>query len=363
MISMTTVPFSRVHIVGAGLLGTSMALALSERGVAVTLADSSPTSLSLARDYGAGDVWEATMPHPELVIVATPPDVVARMVVDMLAAFPEAIVADVASVKGAIYEEILRLGGNLERFVGTHPMAGRERGGAVSARSDLFTARPWIICEGAASPTELVTRLVISVGAIPLAMSFTEHDDAVALVSHLPQLVSTLTAARLSDASAQSLSVAGGGLRDVTRIAASDPGLWAQIIGANAGPLLSQLTALAADLHSVMGALSDLEAKGSRTTLADTLQRGHTGVARLPGKHGVSSHVASLIVVIDDTPGELARLLTQLGQWNVNLEDLRLEHSPGANVGFAEVSLAKNAVAEVEKKLVQGGWKIAGERP
>jgi len=81
----------------------------------------------------------------------------------------------------------------------------------------------------------------------------------------------------------------------------------------------------------------------------------------LPGKHGVSTSVASLIVVIDDTPGELARLLTQLGDWDVNLEDLRLEHSPGANVGFADLSLAKNVVEQVEHKLLGGGWKIAGE--
>jgi prephenate dehydrogenase len=75
----------------------------------------------------------------------------------------------------------------------------------------------------------------------------------------------------------------------------------------------------------------------------------------------VSSALATLLVVIDDRPGELARLLTQLGEWGTNLEDLRLEHSPGANVGFAELSLSQSAVADVEAQLVDSGWKIAGE--
>jgi prephenate dehydrogenase len=85
-------------------------------------------------------------------------------------------------------------------------------------------------------------------------------------------------------------------------------------------------------------------------------------VSRLPGKHGTSAAFGSLIVVIDDSPGELARLLTQLGEWGVNLEDLRLEHSPGAQVGFADLTLAPEVVADVESRLRDAGWRIAGER-
>jgi prephenate dehydrogenase len=114
-------------------------------------------------------------------------------------------------------------------------------------------------------------------------------------------------------------------------------------------------------LDELISALENTSAKGARAQIASRLQSGVAGVSALPGKHGVSSELASLLVVIDDTPGQLARLLTQLGDWGINLEDLRLEHSPGANIGFAELSVSKNVVSVMEQKLVEAGWKISGE--
>jgi len=132
--------------VGCGLLGTSLGLALTQRGVTVTLEDASPAALGLALDYDAGSSRTAdSLPPGNWSLLPHPPDVVGDVARRALEEFSEALVIDVASVKEAIYRA---LPGVSARFVGTHPMAGRERGGAVSARSDLFTARPWVICEG-----------------------------------------------------------------------------------------------------------------------------------------------------------------------------------------------------------------------
>ena len=362
MTGTTSQPFSRVHVVGTGLLGTSIGLALCERGVTVTLADQSPSALSLAEDYGAG--VERTQDHadPELVVVATPPDVVASVVAEALESFPSALVMDVASVKAAIARDVAHSSAHSARFVPTHPMAGRERGGAVSGRSDLFIARPWVLCPQDPESTERIRALVVSLGALPLEMSPEEHDDAVALMSHLPQLVSSLTAARLQDASNEALDLAGSGIRDVSRIAHSDPALWIQILAANNQPVSEHLRALRDDLDGIIGALDNVESAGARKALAEALTAGVRGVSRLPGKHGGSTASASLIVVIDDSPGELARLLTQLGEWGVNLEDLRIEHSPGAKVGFADLILARDVIVDVEAQLREAGWRIAGER-
>lgn len=361
MTTMTNAPLGRVHIIGAGLLGASIGLALRERDVVVTLEDASPSAVALAIDYGAGDAITPGAPEPDLVVVAVPPDVVTEAVASALERFPSATVIDVASVKAGIYEGLARAGAELERFVGTHPMAGRERGGAVSARSDLFTARPWVVCEGEADRLTQVDSFIRSLGATPVTLSAKEHDRAVALMSHTPQLLSSVMAARLSDATPAALGLAGGGVRDVTRIAASDPALWIQIVQANAEAITEHLKGVKADVDRLLEALGDLGAAGSRSTIAELLHAGNAGVAQLPGKHGVSTTFASLIVVIDDTPGQLAKLLTQLGDWGVNLEDLRLEHSPGANVGFADLTVKKDVVAEVESKLLDGGWRIAGE--
>lgn len=358
----SSVPFTAVHIIGTGLLGASAGLALRDRSVTVTLEDSSPSALSLAIDYGAGLARDAASPEPGLVIVATPPDVTAGVVLDALERFPGAIVMDVASVKGPIVEAVRSSSADSSRYVPTHPMAGRERGGAVSARSDLFTARPWVVCDGSEGATQAVTALIRSLEATPVSLSAKDHDVAVALISHAPQLVSSVVAARLFDASAETLSLAGGGIRDVTRIAASDPALWTAIVHQNATAIVEVLTAVRDDLDSLIEALHHADQPGSRKTVADVLGHGNEGVAKLPGKHGVSTHFASLLVVIDDKPGQLATLLTTLGDWGVNLEDLRLEHSPGAHVGFVELILAKDVSAGVEEKLVAEGWRIAGEK-
>jgi prephenate dehydrogenase len=361
MTTMTNAPFGRVHIIGAGLLGASIGLALRDQDVVVTLADASPSAVALASDYGAGVALAPSAPAPDLVVVAVPPDVAMEVTGSALEQFPAATVIDVTSVKAGIYQGLTEAGADTTRFVGTHPMAGRERGGAVSARSDLFTARPWVICEGEAGRLSQVESFIRSLGATPITMSALEHDRAVALMSHTPQLLSSVMAARLSDASPVALSLAGGGIRDVTRIAASDPALWIQIVQANAEAISEYLQGVKADVDRLLGALGDLGAAGSRSTIAELLQAGNAGVSQLPGKHGVSTTFASLIVVIDDTPGQLAKLLTQLGDWGVNLEDLRLEHSPGANVGFADLTVKKDVVAEVEFKLIESGWRIAGE--
>ena len=96
-------------------------------------------------------------------------------------------------------------------------------------------------------------------------------------------------------------------------------------------------------------------------TLAETLAAGNSGVARLPGKHGNSARFAQILVIIDDQPGQLARLLTDIGELGVNMEDLRLEHSPGAEIGFAEVSVVPDVEESLIAALEKRGWRIAGE--
>ncbi len=191
-------------------------------------------------------------------------------------------------------------------------------------------------------------------------MDAAEHDRNVALVSHAPQLVATLLARRLGGATEAAVSLAGQGLRDTTRIASSDPELWVQILGANAAPVAEILHALRSDLDAVLAALEDPTAPGARRTIAETLAGGNAGVARIPGKHGQASHFSQIVVKVDDKPGELARLLTEIGEAGVNMEDLRLEHSPGAQIGLAEISVLPEVEERLATELEGRGWKIVG---
>ena len=351
-----------VRIVGAGLLGASIGHALRAKGIDVVLSDASPSQQRLAIDYGAGRAARED-DAPRLIVVAVPPDVTADVIQAELDRHPDAVVTDVASVKLAPFEELRRRGVDLTRYIGSHPLAGRERGGAISARADLFVGRPWVICrdeETRAADLALVDALALDVGAMPLEMTPEEHDRSVALTSHVPQVVASLLAARLADADEGSLRLAGQGVRDTTRIAASAPELWVQILGANAQPVVELLDALAIDLKDVADALRDPNAPGARRAVADAIRHGNDGVERLPGKHGQNRRFESLIVMVDDTPGQLGRLFGELGELGVNVEDLRLEHSPGAQFGLAEISVDPAALRGAIEGLEGRGWQIAG---
>lgn len=349
-----------VHIIGAGLLGSSIGLGLRERGVDVTLADASPAAALLAADYGAGRVRSGTDDAPSLVVVATPPDVTADVIAEALAAFPTSTVTDVASVKLAPFVELERRGLDLTNYVGSHPMAGRERGGAISARADLFVGRPWIICRDAATPADalaLIEDVALELGATPIEMTPQQHDRAVALVSHVPQAVASLLAARLVPAKDREIALAGQGIRDTTRIASSDPELWVQIFTANHEPIVEGLEALESELAELIAALRDPEAPGARRRIADVLSTGNRGVGRLPGKHGGSERFTTITVLIDDRPGQLGALLTELGELGINMEDLRLEHSPGAEIGFAEIAVLPEVSERAVADLQERGWR------
>ena len=159
-----------VRIVGAGLLGASIGHALTALGVDVALDDTSPAQLRLAVDYGAGR--RATdQDEPTLIVVAVPPDVTADVIERELARYPRAVVTDVASVKLEPLRALRERGVDLTHYIGSHPLAGRERGGAISARADIFVGRPWVVCRDGETPAgdlAVVEALALDLGAMPI---------------------------------------------------------------------------------------------------------------------------------------------------------------------------------------------------
>lgn len=355
-----------VLVVGTGLLGASVGLALRARGVDVLLADPSPTAQALARDLGAGRLAVDDGPV-DVVVVAAPPDVVAHVVADALARHPAAVVTDVASVKAGPLQALRRDGCDLRRYVGGHPLAGRERSGAVAARADLFAGRPWVLTptpETSPDAVRVVTAVVTALGATVTVMDAAEHDEAVAVVSHVPQVAASLVAARLREVPEQAVALAGQGVRDVTRIAASDPALWTQILAGNAPAVVRTLREVHRDLAQLLQALEsltapDVAAPGARGAIAALVAHGNEGRARIPGKHGSApTSYAHVTVLVPDSPGELARLLHDVGEADVNLEDLRIEHSLGQPVGLAEVAVVPAAEQRLVEALRERGWNV-----
>ena len=350
----------QIAVIGTGLIGTSVALALREHGAGVWLADEDPEAARLAANLGAGEPLPDRGPPADVAVIAVPPSAVAATLAAAQARSLAACYTDVASVKQLPVTQARALGCDMTSYVPGHPLAGREKHGPAAARADLFLGRTWALCPAAETSEHAVatvTTLVRTCGAVPVRADAAAHDRWVALISHAPHLVAAAMAARLEAAPAEALDLAGQGLRDVTRIAAGDTGLWTQILAANAAPVAEVLAAVAADLAEAARVLA--EGGPDDKPVAELLDRGQAGVARVPGKHGGAARQFAVVqVVIRDQPGELARLFHAAGAAEVNIEDVRIEHSPGLPVGVAEVSVRPAEVAALLDALEAGGWPV-----
>jgi prephenate dehydrogenase len=343
-----------VLIVGTGLLGTSLGLALRRRDVDVLLTDRNPEHVRTATGLGAGR--ELAGERPLLVVVAVPPDHVGSEVARALLDHPDAVVTDVGSVKTAPLRSLDDVRG-VERYVGSHPMAGSERSGPLAASPTLFDGRPWAVVphEGSdPAATEAVTALATLAGASVVRLSPEEHDLAVARTSHLPHLLAVLVAGRLADAPAGHLALSGQGVRDVTRIAGGDPALWQQIVTGNAPAVAGLLT----QVRDQLDVLIDAVTVGDRGPLAEILELGVAGTRAIPGKHGGPSRpTASVFVSLPDHPGELARLFADAGASGVNIEDVHIDHDPARDTGLVELLVDETRADHLQASLEAGGWQ------
>lgn len=372
---------ARAVVVGTGLIGTSVALALRRRGSQVWLCDTDAAAAALAADLGAGQVLPAAgVPGgpADVALIAVPPASVAPVLAAAQQASLATCYTDVASVKAQPLAQARDAGCDITRYVPGHPLAGRERSGPAAARADLFLGRTWALCpaaETSEAAVATVTALAVACGAEPVVTDAATHDRWVALVSHVPHVVAAALAAQLAAPSVppETLQLAGQGLRDTTRIAVGDTALWRQILTGNAGPVAEVLTAVAGDLAGAARALADGATPGrdpagrdpahsdtaAGKELTELLDRGRAGVARIPGKRGGPARAFTAVqVVISDRPGELARLFAAAAAAGVNIEDVGIEHSPGQPVGVAELSVRPEAAGPLITALADAGWPV-----
>jgi prephenate dehydrogenase len=342
---------SHVRIVGSGLIGTSIGLGLALKGVGVTMRDSDSRAQGLAEDL----IKSPSDLPVDLVIFATPIGALKSVFEGEFEANPKSAFIDIGSVKSKVKVEVSTSSLPSNRFLPTHPMAGREVGGAESARADLFQGRPWIVdAQGVDSDVlEKASELIELLGGHKIDLDSTEHDKAVALVSHLPQLVSSLLAKQLTGGEERWLDLAGAGLRDTTRIAGSDSKLWREIVTANSQALTPLLKALQGDLNKLIDSLTD------ENSVADLINEGQKGRARIPGKHGGKAREYTFLpIVIEDKPGQLAALFEECSQASVNVEDLTIEHSPGQFTGLITLALSESDATKLSGHLKSNGWSV-----
>jgi len=343
---------TKVRIVGSGLIGTSIGLGLVQRGIAVETVDSDSLAQSLAKDLIGGVV----VVDPELVIFALPTSGLSHVIQGEIAINPHSTFMDVGSVKNEVVHQVETFAGLSTRFLPTHPMAGREIGGAGSARADLFQGRSWILTpEADCSPESknLVLELISLLGATPIELSAQDHDAAVAKISHLPQIAASLVAKQLIGTPTEWMELAGQGLRDTTRIAGSDEKLWKDIIHSNRAEISELLISLQNDLTQMIESLDD------PVKIAELIAAGRDGKAMIPGKHGGKAREYSFLpIVIDDKPGQLGAIFNECAAIEVNVEDLNIEHSPGQLSALITLSLSAADAEKLSSHLSSIGWNV-----
>jgi prephenate dehydrogenase len=350
-----------IAVCGGGLIGTSLALALAGSGHLVRVADRDPAVRStleqLILTAGHADVitvhpdWTDAARDADVVIAAVPPPAIP----DVLAAGAQvasdaALLTDVAGVKASVVEKVTAalatMPGAIGRYVGGHPMAGSERSGPTAGDADLFTGSTWVLTPTGPTHDEALARageLARGLGARVLVLRPDEHDTVVGLVSHLPQLVASV----LADVAAEAvgidreavMAVAGPGFRDTTRIAASDPELWIDIVDGNRTAVLEALGAYRDRLDTVLGAV----ASGDDTALLGVLRRASEARQRLVPK-GVAEPMTDLRIPLRDRPGEIARISGALGSAGINIEDLAMRHATDADRGSLLVRIRTTSV-------------------
>jgi len=342
----------KVRIVGSGLIGTSIGLGLVQRGIAVEMVDSDPSAQALARDLTGGEV----VVDPDVVVFALPTSVLSEVIQNEIDLNPQSTFMDVGSVKNGVLLKVKTFSGLSTRFLPTHPMAGREIGGAASARADLFQGRSWILTpedDCAPESKKLVLELITLLGASPIELSALDHDAAVAKISHLPQIAASLVAKQLSGTPAEWMELAGQGLRDTTRIAGSDEKLWKEIIYSNRNEISELLISLQNDLQQMIDSLDD------PAKIAELIAAGREGKALIPGKHGGKAREYTYLpIVIDDKPGQLAAIFNECAAMQVNVEDLNIEHSPGQLSALITLSLSEHDAEKLSAHLTSIGWNV-----
>ena len=347
--------FSQIRIVGAGLIGTSIALGLKRAGYSVSIEDEDPTSEVLAQSLiNQGSISS----DPELVIVATPILTIAQLVKEFAGRYPRAILIDVGGLKSEVLQEINKFPEISSRFCSTHPMAGREFSGPLAARGDLFEGRIWIYTPSERSSPVAVSRaleVIAALGGIQTHLSAFEHDQAIAGISHLPQIVSSLLSASLGELSDRDILLAGQGLKDVSRLAASSPDLWGELLHSNSPAVLAFLKIFANHLTDLSTSLQNDDLRKTK----EILQLGRENHARIPGKHGGKKRdYWYLPIVIDDRPGQLAKIFDACAVVGANVEDLSIEHTPGQESGLVTLALSKGDSTRVYDQLLLDGWKV-----
>jgi len=359
----------RVAIIGTGLIGTSLGLALQQVHEVddVVGYDHDPDRLSAALQRGgltdAALSADRAAAGADVVVLAVPASAVAAVARSIVGSLRTgAIVTDVASVKTAVVATLQQVLPTDVWLVGGHPMAGSHEAGPEHATAELFVGATYLLTPTTHTDPEAyrtLHRLVAGIGARPMAVDPVHHDRLVAVISHLPQLAATtlmnLATEQARQQHAGLLLLAAGGFRDATRVAASNPDLWLDICAENRDAIVGVLDDYAARISALRATVAAADDDQLLRVLADA-QRARRS---LPRKTVAGGALVELVLPIPDRPGVLAEVTTCVGATGVNIEDFSIDHAAEGGRGVLRLIIAGvGNAATAAAALKERGYEV-----
>lgn len=351
-------------LVGTGLIGASVGLAARAAGVRRVLGwDPDPrareTALESGAVHGSCERLEEALAGAELAVVAVPVAVLAEQVSRTLQASAETCtVTDVGSIKGLVCERVI----DRERFIGGHPIAGSEARGAEHASAELFRGATWFLTPVAETRPERYRRVmgfVSAIGAVPVAVEPRAHDRLVALISHLPHALANLllnhAGAILVDGH-EPLNVAGGSLRDMTRVAGANARIWVDIFMENAEELQAALGEHRRRVEELESALAQRDAGYLARWIGEAAAKRRT---LLETAYPDAGALFRLDVHVPDRPGVFAGITQALAIEGINIEDLEVHHVSPERGGTLGILVTGEESAQQANDLLEAqGYSV-----
>lgn len=339
-------------VVGVGLIGGSLALALRKSGWHVIGVENDEYRAKQALSAGVVDEISEMRPC-DFAVIATPVNLIPQLAQAALDA-GAAVVTDVGSVKAAVAAAV-----SDGRFVAGHPIAGSEQDGVFGATADMFAGAVWVLCPTANTDDAALSQVkevAAATGAQVIVVSPERHDALVAVVSHVPHLTAaTLMRVAVERATQHRalLRFAASGFRDMTRIAAGQPTIWPAICVQNSDAIVSALD----DLIAELAVLREIVADGDELALLAHLEGARVARRNLPTTAPESEALSEMRVPVLDRPGELAAIAVLATELDVNIYDLEIAHSPEGPRGVVVLLVESEMAQRLQAALVEQGYR------
>ncbi len=363
--------FTKVAVIGLGLIGSSFAAAYRNAYSDVYLVgvDSSAEALAEAQKRGwineghlSNEDLGTVLPECDLVMIATPVPVAHTYFQAISDCDYSGVVSDTCSTKRIVSQQAQQILKRPEKYIPGHPMAGSEKSGIQGAREDMFQGAHWVLCPDSSTSADDYASLheaLAGMGARVVSLPRERHDEAVAIVSHVPHFVASSLvelAVRHADGEEALFRLAAGGFKDSTRIAAGSPALWTGIAFDNREAIVEGLD----EVRSIIGGFADALREGDKEAFTALLDRAAEARRAIPAKWvPATEDLLEVRIPLANHPGAIAEVTSIASKVGCNVQSINIDHITSSSAVLDMVLTDEGDIGKLSTQLIKAGFSIS----